>query len=173
VLRKEEKRRLVQELHEKFKSVKAVFLTDFTGLDVATLTRLRGQLKEHGIEYKVVKNTLLRRASEKTALEALAEYFVGPNAVVLVYDDPIRSAKVLVDFVKEEPELDIKVGLVEGRVLRPEDVKALASLPSREVLIAQLIGMLKAPLAHLVGVLEAPVQQLLGVLEAIKERKQQ
>jgi len=172
VLKREEKQRLVQDLHERFKKVRAVFLTDFTGLDVATLTRLRRQLGQYGIEYKVVKNTLLKRASEKTPLEALAEHFVGPNAVVLAYDDPVQSAKVLVDFVKEEPELDIKAGFVEGRVLRPEEVKALASLPPREVLIAQLIGMLKMPLVRLVGALSSPIQQLLGVLEAIKEKKE-
>lgn len=172
MLKREEKQRLVEDLHERFKRVRAVFLTDFTGLDVATLTRLRRQLGQHGIEYKVVKNTLLRKASEKTPLEALAEYFVGPNAVVLAYDDPVQSAKVLLDFVKEEPELDIKAGFVEGRVLRPEEVKALASLPPREVLIAQLIGMLKLPLVRLVGALSSPIQQLLGVLEAIKEKKE-
>jgi len=171
VLRREEKQRLVAELHEKFKSVKAVILTDFTGLDVAQLTRLRRQLQEQGMEYKVVKNTLLRRASQQTALEALAEHFVGPNAIVLSYEDPVLPAKILVDFAKEEPELEIKAGFVEGRVLEPKEVRALANLPPREVLLGQLVGLLKAPLARLVGVLGAPMRELLGVLQAIKEAK--
>jgi len=173
VLTREEKQRLVEELHEKFKVAKAVFLTDFTGLNVETLTRLRRQLKVHKIEYKVVKNTLLRKASEKTPLEALAEHFVGPNGIVLAFDDPVLSAKLLVDFVKEEPELDIKVGFVEGKVLGPEEVKALANLPPREVLIGQFIGLLKMPMIRLVSALRAPLQELIGVLEAIKQKKQQ
>jgi len=172
VLNREEKRKLVEELHDKFTRVKAVFLTDFTGLPVETLTRLRKQLKEQGVEYRVVKNTLLRMASEKTPVEALAPYFVGPNGVVLAYDDPMVLARVLVDFIKEEPELDIKVGLVEGRVLRAEEIKALATLPPKPVLIAQLIGMMKAPVARLMTALSAPMGQLLGVFEAIKEKKQ-
>jgi len=171
VLKREEKERLVAELHEKFKEVRAVILTDFTGLDVAQLSRLRRQLQERGMEYRVVKNTLLRRASQKTALEALAEHFVGPNAVVLSYEDPVLPAKILVDFAKEEPELQIKAGFVEGRVLEPKDVKALATLPPREVLIGQMVGLLKAPLAMLVGVLQAPMRELVGVLQAIKEGK--
>lgn len=171
VLKREEKERLVAELHEKFKEVRAVILTDFTGLDVAQLSRLRRQLQERGMEYRVVKNTLLRRASQKTALEALAEHFVGPNAIVLSYEDPVLPAKILVDFAKEEPELQIKAGFVEGRVLEPKDVKALATLPPREVLVGQMVGLLKAPLAMLVGVLQAPMRELVGVLEAIKEGK--
>lgn len=171
VLKREEKERLVAELHEKFKEVRAVILTDFTGLDVAQLSRLRRQLQERGMEYRVVKNTLLRRASQKTALEALAEHFVGPNAVVLSYEDPVLPAKILVDFAKEEPELQIKAGFMEGRVLEPKDVKALATLPPREVLIGQMVGLLKAPLAMLVGVLQAPMRELVGVLQAIKEGK--
>jgi len=171
VLKREEKERLVAELHEKFKEVRAVILTDFTGLDVAQLSRLRRQLQERGMEYRVVKNTLLRRASQKTAFEALAEHFVGPNAVVLSYEDPVLPAKILVDFAKEEPELQIKAGFVEGRVLDPKDVKALATLPPREVLIGQMVGLLKAPLAMLVGVLQAPMRELVGVLQAIKEGK--
>lgn len=171
VLKREEKERLVAELHEKFKEVRAVILTDFTGLDVAQLSRLRRQLQERGMEYRVVKNTLLRRASQKTALEALAEHFVGPNAIVLSYEDPVLPAKILVDFAKEEPELQIKAGFVEGRVLEPKDVKALATLPPREVLVGQMVGLLKAPLAMLVGVLQAPMRELVGVLQAIKEGK--
>lgn len=171
VLKREEKERLVAELHEKFKEVRAVILTDFTGLDVAQVSRLRRQLQERGMEYRVVKNTLLRRASQKTALEALAEHFVGPNAVVLSYEDPVLPAKILVDFAKEEPELQIKAGFMEGRVLEPKDVKALATLPPREVLIGQMVGLLKAPLAMLVGVLQAPMRELVGVLQAIKEGK--
>lgn len=171
VLKREERERLVAELHEKFKEVRAVILTDFTGLDVAQLSRLRRQLQERGMEYRVVKNTLLRRASQKTALEALAEHFVGPNAIVLSYEDPVLPAKILVDFAKEEPELQIKAGFVEGRVLEPKDVKALATLPPREVLVGQMVGLLKAPLAMLVGVLQAPMRELVGVLQAIKEGK--
>jgi large subunit ribosomal protein L10 len=172
VLTKEEKREMVEELHDKFTRVKAVFLTDFTGLPVETLTRLRKQLKEQGMEYRVVKNTLLRMASQKTPVEALVPYFVGPNGVVLAYDDPMVPARVLMDFIKEEPELDIKVALVEGKVLGVEEIKALANLPPKPILIAQLIGMIKAPVARLMFVLSAPISQLLGVFEAIKEKKQ-
>lgn len=171
VLTRREKERLVAELHEKFKEVRAVILTDFTGLDVAQLNRLRRQLQEKGMEYRVVKNTLLRRASQRTALEALAEHFVGPNAIVISYDDPVLPAKILVEFAKEEPELQIKAGFVEGRVLEPKDVKALATLPSRELLVGQIVSLLKAPLAMLVGVLQAPMRELVGVLQAIKEGK--
>jgi len=171
-LNRQEKERLVEELHEKFKEVKALILTDFTGLEVAQLNKLRRRLQEQGIEYRVVKNTLLHLASRDTALEVLAEHFVGPNAIVLSYDDPVVAAKAVADFRKEEPDLEIKAGFVEGRVLGAEEIRALATLPSRDVLLAKLLGILKAVPSRLVGVLSAPMRELVGVLTAIKDEKE-
>ena len=170
-LQRREKEQLVAELHEKFKAARALILTDFTGLEVAQLQRLREQLRQQGVEYRVVKNTLLRLASRKTAIEALAEHFVGPNAIVLSYEDPVQAAKVLVNFHKEEPDLQIKAGFVEGKVLGSEEVKALASLPGRDVLLGKLLGGLKSLPTRLVFALKAPLHDLVRVLKAIEEAK--
>jgi len=171
-LHRREKEALVADLHEKFKGVKAAILTDFTGLNVEQMTQLRRKLRRASVEYRVVKNTLLRRASQKTELELLAEHFTGPIAIALAYEDPVAPAKILLEFIKEQPALEVKAGVMEGRVLAPEDVKALASIPSREVLLTNLLALLKAVPTRLVWVLNSPIQSLAYILDGVKGAKQ-
>ncbi|UCC66646.1 MAG: 50S ribosomal protein L10 [Deltaproteobacteria bacterium] len=167
-----EKEARVADLHEKFKGVKAAILTDFTGLNVEQINQLRQRLKKSAVEYRVVKNTILRRASEKTDMELLAEYFTGPNAIALAYEDPMEPAKILTEFSKEQPALEVKAGMVEGRVLAPDGIRALASLPSKEFLIANLLALLTVVPTRLLQVLNNPMLSLVCILDGVKGAKE-
>jgi large subunit ribosomal protein L10 len=171
-LQRREKEALVADLHEKFKGAKAAILTDFTGLNVEQLTQLRRTLKKSAVEYKVVKNTLLRRASHDTDIELLAEHFVGPIAIALAYEDPVAPAKILLEFSKVQPALEIKAGMVAGAVMTPKDIKALASLPSKEVLLARFLSLLKIVPTRLVQTLNNPIRRLVTVLDGVKRVKE-
>jgi large subunit ribosomal protein L10 len=115
-MRLDKKKEIVEELHEKFSKSKVVIVTDYKGLDVAAITALRRKLREAGIEYRVIKNTLMARASEDTGVEAIRDSFKGPSAVALSYDDPVAPAKVLTEFAKENDKLEIKIGVMDGKV---------------------------------------------------------
>ena len=171
-MQRREKEALVAHLHDKFKEAKAAILTDFTGLNVEQITQLRRTLKKSAVEYTVVKNTLLRRASHDTDIELLAEYFVGPIAIALAYEDPVVSVKILTEFSKEQPALEVKAGVIGGTVLTPQDIKALAALPSREALLAKFLSLLKAVPTRLVQVLNRPVQGLVSVLDGVTRTKE-
>ncbi len=171
-MQRKEKEALVVDLHEKFKEAKAAILTDFTGLNVEQITQLRRTLKKSSAEYTVVKNTLLRRASHDTDIELLMEYFVGPIAIALAYEDPVAPAKILTEFSKQQPVLEVKAGVITGTVLTPQDIKALASLPSKEVLVAKLLSLLKALPTRLVQVLSSPVQGLVSTLNEVARTKE-
>ncbi len=166
------KEKVVQDLKQQ--AVKAQFgiLADFTGLKVGPMTLLRRQVKEAGGELKVVKNTLMRRASEAGGLlEPLARDLKGPNALVLGYGDPVTLAKLLVKFAQDTPLLKIKGGALGGQVLTPQEVEALSKLPTREVLLAQLLGTMQAVPQALVTVLSGVIRNFLNVLVAIKDQK--
>ena len=171
-MQRKDKEALVAQLHEKFKEAKAAILTDFTGLNVEQITDLRRTLKKSAVEYTVVKNTLLRRASHDTDIELLAEYFVGPIAIALAYEDPVAPAKILTDYSKEQPILEVKAGVITGTVLTPQAIKSLASLPSREVLLGKLVSLLQYLPTRLVQVLNSPVQGLVSTLAGIRETKE-
>ena len=171
-MQRREKEALVADLHEKFKGAKAAILTDFTGLNVEQITQLRRRLQKGAVEYRVVKNTLLRRASHETDMELLAEYFAGPIAIALAYEDPVAPAKILMEFSKEQPALTIKAGVMGGRVFALEGIKALASLPSREIMLAKLVTLLKVVPTRLVQVLNNPMRSFVQVLDGIKVTKE-
>ena len=135
-----EKKQLVEALHQKFIDSKIVILTDYKGLDVDTINELRRKLKESNIEYKVVKNTLLIRASEETDVALLKDHFHGPSAIAMSYDDPVSPAKVLADFAKVNDKLEIKIAVMAGKILDINAIKSLSALPSREVLLGQLLS---------------------------------
>jgi large subunit ribosomal protein L10 len=169
--RKEEKAEQVDLLTEKLKKAKVAVLTDYRGLTVSQIQDLRGKLRGGDVEYRVVKNTLARRAAEAAGVKALESELEGPVAIAFGYDELSTPAKLLNEWVRATRlKLDIKGGLVEGRVFSPDQVKQLADLPSRETLIAQLLGTLQSPVAQLVGIMETPVQQLIGVLNAYKTK---
>jgi len=171
-MRLDKKKAVVEELHEKFSRSKVVIITDYKGLDVAAVSSLRRKLRDVDVEYKVVKNTLLVRASEDTDAALIKDSFKGPSAVALSYDDPVAPAKVLSDFAKENEKLEIKIGVMEGRILDISAIKALSSLPSREVLLAQVLSAMNGVPTSLVSVLSALPRQFLNVLQAIKDQKE-
>lgn len=165
-MRKAEKQDVINELHEKFARAKAAVLTGYSGINVEQITELRSKLRQSKVEYRVVKNTLARKAAEGTGLEALKDYFVGPIGIALGYDDPVAPAKVLQEFSKIQQKLELKAGVLDGRLLKQADVKALASLPSLNALRGKIVGLLQAPASRIVGVLQAPGGQIARVLKA-------
>lgn len=171
-MKRAEKEKIVEALHEKFSKAKSVLLTDFRGLNTSDMGELRGRLREASVEYRVVKNTLMLRASEGTDMALIKDHFVGPCGVALTYDDPVAPAKVLTKFIAEKPALEIRVGMLEGKVVDAEGIKRLAELPSREGLLSQLLSVFNGPATALVIVLTGVQREFLGVLEAIKEQKE-
>jgi large subunit ribosomal protein L10 len=172
-LNKENKQQVVTELHEKLARAKAVFLADFRGMNVEKATGLRDELRKANVEYKVVKNTLLDIASRETDKESLSSHYVGPTAIALSYDDPVSAAKVLSRFAKESQAIfKLKAGVLSGKLISVSDIQALADLPSREVLLAKLLGSMNAPATNFVGVLAAVPGSFVRVLNAIKIQKE-
>ncbi len=170
-MKREQKQELVEALHGKFSKAKALVLTDFRGLDTSAMHALRRRLREVSVEYQVVKNTLMSRASEGTDMALLKDYFSGPSAVAFSYDDPIAPAKILTKFGEEHAALKVKAGVVGGKAVDAEGVKRLSKLPSREILLGQMLSVLHGPARSLVTVLQGVPRSLLGVLHAIKEQK--
>lgn len=166
------KKEIVTQLHEDLKKSKIVIVTDYKGLDVAAVTKLRSQLTKENIDYRVIKNTLLRRASENTSVSVLNDLFKGPSAVAISYDDPVSSAKILTKFSEENNKLEIKGGVLDGKVLDVNGIKALSSLPSREVLLSQVLSAMNAVPTGIVQVLAAVPRNMMNVLNAIKEKKE-
>jgi len=168
--RKEQKAEQVEVLTDKLKKAKVAVLTDYRGLTVSQIQELRGKLRSGDVEYRVVKNTLARRAAEAAGVPALQKELEGPVAIAFGYDDLSLPSKLINEFVRTTRlKLDVKGGLVEGRVFSPDQVKQLADLPSREVLL-QLLGTLQSPVGQLVAIMQTPHQQLLGVLNAYKNK---
>jgi large subunit ribosomal protein L10 len=171
-LNRDNKQELVTEMHERLTRAKAVFLADFRGMDVGKATTLRNELRSASVEYKVFKNTLLERASQGTDKECLSPYLTGPTAIAISYDDPVSAAKVLSKFAKDpQGKFVLKVGVLSGKVLDVKQIQALADLPSREVLIAKMLGSMQAPATNFVGVLAALPGSLVRVLDAIRAQK--
>ena len=168
----EQKKQITEDLRQKFSKSKVVIVTDYKGLDVTTINSLRQKLRDLEVEYKVVKNTLLIRASLETDVALIKDIFTGPNAVALSYEDPVAPAKVLKEFAEQHKALEIKIGVMDGKVLDLEAIKALAALPSREVLLGQLLSAFNGVPVNFVRTLSAIPLQLLNVLEAIKNQKE-
>lgn len=168
----ERKQAVVDELAGKLSSAKAFYLTDFTGLSVKKMTSLRAKMRAEGVEYLVVKNTLALRALEGLDVPDLAEFFRGPTGLVIGVGDPVAAAKVLSDFAKEnEDKPAIKVGIVERQQLGPAQVGRLASLPPREMLLAELAGAMQAPLAQLLFLMQGKLSEFMGLLEALRAER--
>ncbi len=172
-MRKLQKAAIIEDIQSKMARSQIGILTDFTGLKVEDLTRLRRQLQEADGELKVVKNTLMERAVAGDSHMALLQaHFTGPNALTLAYQDPVAVAKILVKFAQEKPQFKIKAGVLGGQLLDAQAIDALSKLPAREVLMAQLLGVLKGVPTALVTVLSGVIRNLLNVLVAIKDQKE-
>lgn len=152
---REEKAKVVSEIVQKFKNSKTTIITDYRGLDVAEVTQLRKNLREAGVEYKVLKNTLVRRATSEIDLTDIDEFLTGPTAIAFSENDLVAPAKILSDFAKKYTALEIKAGLLEGKILSVDQVKALASLPSREGLLSMLLSVLQAPMRNMACAVKA------------------
>ena len=168
----EKKQKISEDLHTRFSKSAIVILTDYKGLDVAAVSELRRELRKENIEYQVVKNTLLTRAAEETDVAVIKDHFKGPIAVALSYDDPVAPAKVLTKFAEANDKLEIKIGVMNGKVLDLSEIKALSRLPSREVLLGQLLSVLNGVPTSFVRVLAEVPRSFLNVLTAIKDQKE-
>ncbi|MBC2711631.1 MAG: 50S ribosomal protein L10 [Desulfosarcina sp.] len=167
-----EKKRIADDLQGRFEKSTIVILTDYKGLDVSSMNALRRKLREANAEYQVAKNSLLVRASEGNDVTLIKDQFKGPSAIALSYDDPVAPAKVLTDFVKENKKFEIKVGVLNGKVIDFNGIKALSSLPSREVLLAQVLSAMNAVPTALVTALSDVPRRFMNVLQAIKDKKE-
>lgn len=164
---KEKKARVIDQLQELFVKSKVGVVTDYRGLTVANMTDLRRRLRESGIEYKVVKNTLARIAAERAGKKDLAGLFGGPVAIAFGFDKVAESTKALTEYIRStKSSLTIKGGFLEARPITAGEVAILAVLPPKEVLIAKVLGGMQMPMANLLGVLVAPLRGVMGVLQA-------
>jgi large subunit ribosomal protein L10 len=168
----EEKQKIAEDLHERFSKSAIVVVTDYKGLDVSAMNDLRRKLREEDIEFQVAKNTLLMRAAKDTEVALIQDYFKGPSAVAFSYKDPVAPAKILAQFAKDNKKLEIKGGVLKGKVLDVNAIKALAKLPSREVLLGQLLSVInEVPSSFVRTIAEIP-RSLLNVLTAIRDQKE-
>lgn len=155
----EAKKVRVEEITEKFKTAATVVVVDYRGLTVGQVTELRKQLREAGVEFKVYKNTMTRRAIEVAGLEGLNESLTGPNAIAFSTEDVVAPAKIINDFAKKNDKLEIKAGVIEGAIASADDIKALAELPSREGLLSMLLSVLQAPMRNFALATKAVAEQ--------------
>jgi large subunit ribosomal protein L10 len=169
-MKKAEKEQLVSELRDKLKSAQSLYYTDFTGLNVKRMTELRRRLKRAGVDYVVIKNTLALRAVNESGL--VGEKLKGPTGLV-VGKDPVAAARVLTEFAKEfEDRPSMKGGLLQGKAINNAQVKRMASLPSREQMLADLAASMQSPMAAFVGALTGPLYMFAGALDALKSQRE-
>ena len=171
-MRLDAKKKIAEDLHDRFSRSAIIVVTDYKGLDVAAMNDLRRKLRAEAVEYRVVKNSLLVRAADDTEAALIKKHFKGPSAVAISYEDPVAPAKVLTQFAKENDKLGIKIGVLNGKVLDVNAIKELASLPGREVLLAQLLATLNAVPTSFVRVLAEIPRSMLNVLAAIRDQKE-
>lgn len=164
-----EKHETVESLSARLQAVKSLFLIDYTGLKVVDATEVRRKVRGMNGSYLVVKNTLASRAAHQTIAAQLQPYFEGPTAIAYHPKDVVGLAKLLTELARSNPALRFKAALVEGKVIPADQIQALASMPSKEVLLSQLLGLLRAPMQRLVSVLNSPVRDLCLALKAIKK----
>ncbi|MBN2468400.1 MAG: 50S ribosomal protein L10 [Deltaproteobacteria bacterium] len=167
-----EKEEVVVEIHDQVKAARLVVFTTFLGLSVEKMSRFRDSLREAGGTYRVVKNTLVKRAVHGTVFEGGDDYFQGSSAAVFANDDPVKLCKVLKQFLKEYAQIEIKGGALDGKIITSAEIEKLATLPSREVLIAKLLFVMKAPQQKFVTLLAAIPQKLVRVLDAVRMAKE-
>lgn len=169
----EKKEAAVTELAEKLGSATAFYLTDFTGLNVKNMTSLRAKLRQAGVDYMVVKNTLAQRAVEGLDIPDIASFFNGPTGLVIGVEDAVTAAKVLEDFAKDHDNRPtVKVGVVDRRTVTADQVSRLAKLPPREQLYAELAGAMQAPLSQLAWMLQGIMGEFVGLVEALRAQRE-
>jgi large subunit ribosomal protein L10 len=173
---RKEKVEAVAEILDSFKSSKSAILTNYRGINVAMITKLRKNMREAGVDYKVVKNTLARIALHEMGIKDLDEHLEGPTAIAFGMTDPVAPAKVLMTFIREAKDVKdfgVKAGLLDGKFMAADGVKALADLPSKDVLLAMVAGMFASPLSSLASVWSAPIRNVAYALEAVRKQKEE
>ena len=164
---KENKAQIIEELQKDFTKSNVVILTDYRGLATPQMTTLRRRLQESNSEYKVVKNTLARIALERNGGNDVASSFEGPTAIALGYGDITAPARILIDYIREsQASLSIRGGFLKNKLITAEQVTTLATLPSREILLAKVLGQMQSPIVGLLGCLTSPIRGIMGVLQA-------
>lgn len=166
------KKQIVTEMVDKLNNSKAVIFTDYRGLKVSEATELRRKLRDAGIEFHVMKNTLLKIAATEAGISGTEEYFQGPTAVAFGLTDEVSPAQIISKFAKDHKDLEIKGGILAGQVINFDQVKDLAELPSKEVLLSQVASVFQAPMAGLVNVLQGPIRKLGYALEEVRKLKE-
>ncbi|HBK54607.1 MAG TPA: 50S ribosomal protein L10 [Syntrophomonas wolfei] len=167
----EEKQKIVKEIEGKLQDSMLVVFADYRGIKVEEITDLRNKLRMPGVEFKVLKNTMTEFALQNTGNPEVISHIAGPNVVLFSKEDPVSPTKVIYDFIKQYKKLEVKVAILEGQMVLPDRVKALSELPPREVLLAQVLGTMQAPITSLVYVLNANIGGLVNVLDQIRQQK--
>ena len=169
---KEEK---ISDLNDRFSRAKAAVLANYQGISAQAMAQLRLHMRERSLEFMIIKNTLAKRAAKNTPFEVLDDQWTGPMSIVISYDDVVAPAKAIADYAKsganKAPE--VLCGVIEGKAISAEQVKALSELPSKEALIAQMLSVFNGPATQFVGVLNGVMRQFVGTLDAIREKKAQ
>jgi large subunit ribosomal protein L10 len=168
---KSEKAELIKEMSDKFARAKTVIVTEFHKMDVETVTKLRKKLRDGGVEYKVLKNTLARRAAKGTSVEVIADDFVGPVSAIIGYGDVVAPAKLLTEFIKDLETIKLKTAVVEGKKTDVNGIKALAKMPGLNELRAKLLGLFNQPATKLARTIAEPSNALARVIKAKSEAK--
>mmetsp|Transcript_8473 Transcript_8473/g.4599 ORF Transcript_8473/g.4599 Transcript_8473/m.4599 type:complete len:174 (-) Transcript_8473:5559-6080(-) len=165
------KKAIVEQVHEKLKKAKIIILTGYKGFDVVSINVLRRRLREANVEYMVIKNTLLTRASEDTEAVLIKEHFKGSTAIALSFEDPVAPAKVLSKFARENKKFEIKMGVMNGKIIDFDSVKVLSELPSKDVLLSNVLSTMNGVTTAFVRSLNGIMLKVVNVLNAIKEQK--
>ena len=167
----EAKKEIVQQIEQKIGAAKLVVFSDYRGLTVDEMTDLRNRLRTSGVEFRVMKNTMVEFALKNRNLEEIIPSLAGPNAVLFSEEDAVKPLKTLFDFMRQTRKMEVKIGLLDGKAITAEQVRALSELPSWEVLIAQVLGTMQAPITSLVYVLNANLTGLARAIDQIREQK--
>lgn len=168
----EEKQVVIREIAERMNASKSIVITDYRGLNVEQVTELRRRLREAGVEYKVLKNTMVRFAAKEVGIDGLDSVLEGPTAVAFGISDAVAPAKILTEFAKGNDKLQIKAGVLDKKVISAANVQALADIPPREVLLSMVLRGMQGPISGMVNVLQGNIRNLVYVLAAIQEKKE-
>lgn len=167
------KKEKIDRLNERFSKTKAAVLADYSGINVKEMEILRVGFRKASVDYQVVKNTFAGRAAQGTSFEIISEKFVGPVSIAFSYDDVIAPAKIISEFNKKyKGKLKVTCGIIEGKEVTPDQIKKMADLPSKEVLIGKMLASMQSPVAGFIGTLTGVVRNFANVLNAIKDKKE-
>lgn len=168
-----EKEATINEVADRFRRARAMAVADYRGLNVAQMTELRRKSREMGIDLKVIKNTLAARAAKQAGIGALEVHLKGPTAIAIGYEDLTAPSKLIVEFSRTARALELKGGFAEGRALDAQETRALATMPSREVLLGMVLGAISAPLSNMASVLAAPIRGLITATDALRKQREE